>query len=1212
MRPVLPAPGTIPGLEEEARAWLEASLRSIEGARARGAYVNLKVFVSSTFRDMHGERNVIARTVFPQLNEWGRTRRLNFVPVDLRWGLTKEDTGSGGKGALALCLEQAAPHSLYPAAPPPCLKVRYPCTQLDECRPYVIVLLGGRYGWRPAEYQIPDDGRLEWLSRYPIGHSITSMEIAYAFLAFTEPRMRAVVFDRDEKFVEERVPEGPARAVFREDDPEAAAMLQEMKERIRAHPYARTTKYSPKSFETYPDGSVGAGGLDEFADGLVKQLIAAAEKDFPPTLEESDPVAVDLSFHEQFVQVHCRSFLGRADVIERLLEHALGLGGAGLPAFAAKAGGGVGGGAGGRGAAARPKAAGRGGARAGGAAGAGSTAANDSGVLLLGGPPGYGKSSCLCKLVDVLRARSVSLQAGGGPAPLLVFYFVGRSPKSTSVPRMLQMLSAQIRRRLPRPEDGDDADGDDVTPEQPPEEWNALVRYFAESLKKAAECFPRVVVVIDALNQLAGPARTRLMDWLPEDVPPSVRFVLSSLPGEAAERLRQRRPPPAEVTLGEMPLDVRMQVVRERLAAYAKKLTDTEVAALASKPHAGSPLYLVTAIEELRCFGLFEQLGNFVRELPDTTHQLFGSVLSRLEVDHGRGMVQRALSLLAVSRGGLTEAELLARAAPSAAGLRKLWKLPPPPPGPLARSSGWTSGLGLEPHLPPPALRQLELLARPDDPQGLLPRAVWSRLSASLSSLLIPAGNDAAATLDYFHRQFLRAVRVRYLLPCPKGAGCGAFERGDPCEHLTPEAAPEGWDEKGEPLYPCPDPPRLAPPWRDINRTSQRGDGAVHGELAAYFRRRADPAGDASWAAPRTAGADRAFAELADHLRAARQHDELLFVLSSLRFQHGRAARGGAVDLLTSIHDAMESLPPDAAAALAPYERLIRRDARSLDDAPHLIFQKALNSKSDSAPALQARALLEAAPGLFERCLLWVNKDEVCRAKKGARPRPPRELEASFGRPASTCRLCEFAPAGDEGTAPRLAAVDGHDVRLFDGRAGAELASRRLPAELASVSFAPDGRTLAALPLAPGPVALLEGRTLRPLRVIEGLPLRALVWAPSSVYLVAIAAFHPAIASEAAGKRLRVEYLRLIQSSTGAEFGALPFEHPAPPDAAAAAGRLCPVSYCVFSPDGRRLLVRLETDHENMHTLEARRGGPGRGGAGAGARPSGLSSFSRP
>ena len=55
----------------------------------------IRIFISSTFRDMHAERDHLVKVVFPELRERCAKRRLHLVDVDLRWGVTEEEAEQG-------------------------------------------------------------------------------------------------------------------------------------------------------------------------------------------------------------------------------------------------------------------------------------------------------------------------------------------------------------------------------------------------------------------------------------------------------------------------------------------------------------------------------------------------------------------------------------------------------------------------------------------------------------------------------------------------------------------------------------------------------------------------------------------------------------------------------------------------------------------------------------------------------------------------------------------------------------------------------------------------------------------------------------------------------------------------------------------------------------------------------------------------------------
>ena len=88
----------------KARASSNSAAPARPACREKGEWQVSYVFISSTFRDMHGERDALTQVVFPALNERCRSRRVTLVPIDLRWGLTLEQCRT--TGALELCLSE--------------------------------------------------------------------------------------------------------------------------------------------------------------------------------------------------------------------------------------------------------------------------------------------------------------------------------------------------------------------------------------------------------------------------------------------------------------------------------------------------------------------------------------------------------------------------------------------------------------------------------------------------------------------------------------------------------------------------------------------------------------------------------------------------------------------------------------------------------------------------------------------------------------------------------------------------------------------------------------------------------------------------------------------------------------------------------------------------------------------------------------------------
>ncbi|RDV10468.1 DUF4062 domain-containing protein [Arthrobacter sp. RT-1] len=81
------------------------------------AWPRVGLFISSTFDDMHGERDYLVKRVLPKLYQWCEERRLHLVDVDLRWGINREVEVVGS------CLQA-----------------------IDACQPLFVCFLGQRFG----------------------------------------------------------------------------------------------------------------------------------------------------------------------------------------------------------------------------------------------------------------------------------------------------------------------------------------------------------------------------------------------------------------------------------------------------------------------------------------------------------------------------------------------------------------------------------------------------------------------------------------------------------------------------------------------------------------------------------------------------------------------------------------------------------------------------------------------------------------------------------------------------------------------------------------------------------------------------------------------------------------------------------------------------------------------------------------------------------
>ena len=584
------------------------------------------VFVSGTFRDMHEERDLLAARAFPALEERLAEHYTILERVDLRVGV--ETRGLGDDHAkqelvLKVCLDD-----------------------VKRCRPFLIVLIGDRYGWVPpparARAAVEEAGFRTSLE----GKSVTALEIEFGLWGDLDQQTRSRIYFRtlDYTGMDE------AQAIVYSDERAAASALVPAADRARAAERATALAASKRKLRDDPvlgprcrDYSAQwdpiaktVTGLGAFiahvVSDLLPEMIAEAKEQVAAAKAGTLPTPL-----EQFVAERSRGFRGRADIVGRLSAHATDPDGA------------------------------------------------DTRGRVLAGPSGGGKSAVFARVYEQLAGAN-------GDDFWLLAHAAGIDPRSTSVVSLLEdwvaVLAGKlgVENPLAVPPRGPDARESRVTAgiDKRPKPQEA----FAELLARAA-AKRRVVLLLDALDRFERTPEAEQLAWLPARLPANVRLIATAVTGPETEALA-RRPDFVVEPLVPLTGDEAGEIAQSVYDRYHRQPNRDAVKELVEKPGPdeapahGNALWLVSALEELNLLDgddfrraeagtegadedrLHAMVVGEARALPGDVEGLYARLFERAgrrvsdDPREGTALARAFTAAVALSRGGFRERDLAA------------------------------------------------------------------------------------------------------------------------------------------------------------------------------------------------------------------------------------------------------------------------------------------------------------------------------------------------------------------------------------------------------------------------------------------------------------------------------------------------------------------------------------------------------------------------
>jgi hypothetical protein len=648
---------------------------------------NVHVFISSTFNDMHAERDYLVKRVFPQLSAWCEERRLHLLDIDLRWGVSEADA-TQNKRVVQVCLDR-----------------------IDACRPFFVCLLGQRRGWVPSEDDISGDTYASFPrlfeQHYAGNVSVTEMEILLALIdplhngilrsasntsplaasanpasgtsplaaspnptsntsPLAAPTDHAFFFLRDPGYLSQ-ISNPDTREVYTnetEANPEQAnAELKRWREEVipgtgrPVFSYSaswREDEYTPEIAlplsipTTAPQGSEvwraafarwarmwESKGVEVSADGeIVGREELARARAYNQALTQGrlgsfkhDGVELAEIIIEQLKAAITKRFGDRTSTQSVLspLQHELDQ----QAQFLRAASDGYI-------------------ERQGDFTALNSYLQSDEReAFVLTANAGMGKTSLLARFVDTYQATSEN--------ETLHYRFIGGSDDSVSVERLLRSLLTELK------------EAGKITCDFPTDLADML-RWLRELLAEAGHK-GKTILVVDAVNQLqTGPPN---LSWVLRVLPEKVKLIISFKRGdEESDAFYAELEKKGTMLLHEVrpfdSMDDRRKLVTSYLEKFFKELDEPRIQTLINADGATNPLFLKIALSELRVFGAHNDLTTIMKSFGYDPSTAFDAVLSRLERDSAyfsiapRQLVPHVFGWLAHSKHGLSVDEISA------------------------------------------------------------------------------------------------------------------------------------------------------------------------------------------------------------------------------------------------------------------------------------------------------------------------------------------------------------------------------------------------------------------------------------------------------------------------------------------------------------------------------------------------------------------------
>lgn len=263
----------------------------------------IKIFLSSTFNDMHAERDLIMHKVYPAVSQELAAKNIKVQFVDLRWGVNTQDVEENERENVVL---------------------RECISEIRTSRPFFIGLLGDRYGWTPPKESWENvlQGMTAEEKEFILGESddqksVTELEILFGALLHNNFLRRSLFcFRTDDVYA---AMDDRAKRVYCDSDELNRMRLSSLKQKITDRFQHTGHETNLHTYSCHWDGT-RLTGMDDLAafltDAIVKEVVLyeCSDQTVSPSTEFEQLAAAD----ETKGAGALSRFVGREKVLDQL------------------------------------------------------------------------------------------------------------------------------------------------------------------------------------------------------------------------------------------------------------------------------------------------------------------------------------------------------------------------------------------------------------------------------------------------------------------------------------------------------------------------------------------------------------------------------------------------------------------------------------------------------------------------------------------------------------------------------------------------------------------------------------------------------------------------------------------------------------------------------------------------------------------------------